>query len=157
MASKVLLIVDDEPVNLVLLTHLLEPEYQVRAANSGADALRAAVSEPLPDLILLDVMMPDMDGFTVLTKLREDPASRGIPVIFVTAMDAIEYERKGLELGAVDYITKPFSPPIVLARVHTHLEYQRVDALQRELQCTCLLYTSPSPRDGLLSRMPSSA
>ncbi len=136
MASKVLLIVDDEPVNLVLLTHLLEPEYQVRAANSGADALRAAVSEPLPDLILLDVMMPDMDGFTVLTKLREDPASRGIPVIFVTAMDAIEYERKGLELGAVDYITKPFSPPIVLARVHTHLEYQRVDALQRELQRT---------------------
>lgn len=117
-----ILVVDDEPANLGVLNALLQPHFRVRVARSGADALRAVGTSPKPDLVLLDVMMPEMDGHTVLTKLRESPATRELPVIFVTAMDAQEDERHGLELGAVDYITKPISPAIVLARVRTQLE-----------------------------------
>lgn len=119
---RIVLIVDDDPTNLFLLTHLLEPIYQVRAANTGESALRATANAPPPDLVLLDVMMPSMDGYTVLARLRENPATRHIPVIFLTALTEPSEEARGLELGAVDYITKPFSPPIVLARVRTHLE-----------------------------------
>ncbi|MCF8177672.1 MAG: two-component system response regulator [Sulfuritalea sp.] len=122
MTSRTILIVDDEPANLFLLSHLLEPDYQVRAANSGASALSAAAGTPPPDLMLLDVMMPGMDGYAVLTKLRENPATSDIPVIFLTALAEVKDEERGLQLGAVDYIHKPISPPIVLARVRTHLE-----------------------------------
>jgi putative two-component system response regulator len=116
------LIVDDMPQNLLLLGELLQPHYQVRAANSGERALRVTRSAPQPDLILLDVMMPGMDGHEVLRHLREDPITRDIPVIFVTALDDAADEERGLSLGAVDYLTKPITPPVALARVRAHLE-----------------------------------
>jgi putative two-component system response regulator len=123
--AQTILIVDDTPQNLTILGELLQPYYRVRAANSGERALRAAGLQPTPDLILLDVMMPGMDGYAVLERLRADPATRNIPVIFVTAMHGVESEEHGLELGAVDYITKPINPAIVLARVRTHLELKQ--------------------------------
>jgi putative two-component system response regulator len=118
---QTILIVDDLPENLSVLGDLLQPLYQVRAATSGEKALRIAASVPRPDLILLDVMMPGMDGYQVFERLRAAAATRDIPVIFVTAMDSREAELRGLDLGAVDYITKPIVPPIVLARVRTQL------------------------------------
>jgi putative two-component system response regulator len=122
MNSTTILIVDDEPANLSLLMHLLRPVYQVRAANSGENALRAATSEPRPDLILLDVMMPEMNGYEVLERLCKNPATVDIPVIFVTALTDIDDEERGLALGAADYIAKPIKPAVVLARVRTQLE-----------------------------------
>lgn len=122
MGTATILIVDDEPANLSLLTLLLRPFYQVRAANSGENALRAATSEPRPDLILLDVMMPSMDGEEVLARLRNNPATHDIPVIFVTARADADDEERGLALGAADYIAKPIKPAVVLARVRTQLE-----------------------------------
>lgn len=121
-SRKTILIVDDTPSNLSILGKLLQPIYRIRVANSGERALRVATSTPAPDLILLDVMMPGIDGYEVIKRLRADPATAGIPVIFITAMDAAENEEYGLGLGAVDYIVKPINPPIVLARVKTHLE-----------------------------------
>jgi putative two-component system response regulator len=120
-----LLVVDDTPENLTVLGELLQPFYRVRVANSGRSALRVASSDPKPDLILLDVMMPDMDGYAVLACLHEDERTRDIPVIFVTALDTALNEHDGLEKGAVDYITKPLRPLIVLARVRTQLELKR--------------------------------
>lgn len=120
-----ILVVDDTVENLTVLTRLLLPIYQVLVANCGLRALELAGGNPKPDLILLDVMMPEMDGYTVLTRLKENPATREIPVIFVTAMDATEDEQYGLDLGAADYIVKPLKPPIVLARVRTQLELKR--------------------------------
>ena len=117
-----ILIVDDEPANLAVLAWVLRPHYRVRAASSGEQALRAIASPPRPDLVLLDVMMPEMDGHAVITRLREDPATRDIPVIFVTALDDEINEERGLKLGAVDYIAKPVKPAVVLARVATQLE-----------------------------------
>lgn len=125
MTAATLLIVDDEPANLAVLAWVLRPHYRVRAASSGERALQAALTPPLPDLILLDVMMPDMDGHAVLTRLRENPATRDIPVIFVTALDDEASEERGLKLGAVDYIAKPVKPAIVLARVATQLELKQ--------------------------------
>jgi len=116
------LIVDDTPQNLTVLGETLRPHYRVRAAISGERALRAVSIEPQPDVILLDIMMPDMDGYQVLSALQAKAKTRHIPVIFVTAMDSVEGETHGLTLGAVDYITKPFNPDIVLARVRTHIE-----------------------------------
>jgi putative two-component system response regulator len=116
------LIVDDMPNNLAVLGDLLVPLYHVRAANNGARALEIAASPPRPDLILLDVMMPDMDGMEVLARLQAEPATADIPVIFVTSMDSTEDEEKGLALGAADYIAKPIRPAIVLARVRTQLQ-----------------------------------
>ena len=120
-----ILVVDDEPANLSLLNHLLRPFYQVRAANSGENALRAATSEPRPDLILLDVMMPGMNGYEVLAHLRKHPATADIAVIFVTALTDADDEEHGLALGAADYIAKPITPAVVLARVRTQLENKR--------------------------------
>jgi putative two-component system response regulator len=116
-----LLVVDDTPENIDVLSGILRAEYKVKAALSGERALRIAASEPRPDMILLDVMMPQMDGYEVCRRLKANPATAQIPVIFVTAKIAVEDERRGLELGAVDYITKPVSPPIVEIRVRTHL------------------------------------
>ncbi len=126
-----ILIVDDAPQNLLVLGEVLQPFYRVRAVNSGERALRAMGTPPRPDLILLDVMMPGMDGHEVLRRLRADPDTRDIPVIFVTALGATEDEERGLALGAVDYLTKPAKPAIVLARVRTHLELARA---RRQLQ-----------------------
>jgi putative two-component system response regulator len=120
--SATILVVDDNPENLSQMGELLAPEFRVLAANSGRRALEIAAGETPPDLILLDVMMPVVDGYFVLEQLRSRPELRGIPVIFVTAMDGTDDEERGLELGAVDYITKPLRPAIVLARVRMQLE-----------------------------------
>jgi putative two-component system response regulator len=128
---QTILIVDDSPENLDVLSELLQPFYLVRAANSGEKALRIAATSPRPDLILLDVMMPGMDGYQVFDRLRTDPATRNIPVIFVTAMDGKDEELHGLESGAVDYITKPIVPPVLLVRVRTQIELKEArDRLQ---------------------------
>lgn len=121
-----LLIVDDAPENLAVLSDLLRHTgYRVKAANSGRTALRYAVHEPRPELILLDVMMPEMDGYEVLTRLRNDAATRDIPVIFLTALSDAQDEERGLEMGAADYIAKPIQPIVVLARVRAQLEAKR--------------------------------
>lgn len=130
---KTVLVVDDTPENLTVLGGLLQTAYRVRAANTGRRALEIAAGEPHPDLILLDVTMPDMDGYSVLRGLRGNPVTLDIPVIFVTAMDADDDEERGLALGAVDYITKPVRPAIVLARVKAHMELKLArDALRHQ-------------------------
>jgi putative two-component system response regulator len=117
-----LLIVDDVAENLLVLGELLQGAgYRVKVANAGHAALRGAAQEPRPSLILLDIMMPDLDGYEVMRQLRVDPATRDIPVIFLTALDDARDEERGLELGAADYITKPIKPAVVLARVRTQL------------------------------------
>jgi putative two-component system response regulator len=120
-----ILIVDDNRDNLTVIGGLLKGEYHVRVANSGERALQVAVTPPIPDLILLDIMMPGMDGYETLRHLRAMPETRDIPVIFVTAMTADEDEEAGLRLGAVDYVTKPIRPAILSARVRTHLALKR--------------------------------
>jgi putative two-component system response regulator len=117
-----ILVVDDTPDNLMLMTELLKDRYRIKAANSGEKALRVLRADSLPDLILLDVMMPGLSGHEVANLLKHDPRTCDIPIIFLTALAAIEDEIHGLELGAVDYITKPISPPLVLARVDTQLK-----------------------------------
>ncbi|MBI3927295.1 MAG: two-component system response regulator [Armatimonadetes bacterium] len=117
-----LLLVDDEPLNLNVLVELFKGQYRLAVAKNGEQALQRAKDDPPPDLILLDIMMPGLDGYEVCRRLREDASTREVPVIFVTAMGEVQDETKGLELGAVDYITKPISPPIVQARVKNHLE-----------------------------------
>lgn len=119
------LIVDDTPANVQLLGEVLGERYRTKAATSGERALRIAMSDEPPDLILLDVMMPGMSGHEVCERLKSDPRTARIPVIFVTAMSEIDDETHGLDLGAVDYITKPIRPAIVLARVRTHLTLAR--------------------------------
>lgn len=123
-----LLLVDDEATNLKVLRHTLQDDYRLLFARDGQTALNLAASER-PDLILLDVMMPDMSGHDVCRTLKQAPALCGIPVIFVTALSDSSDEQYGLELGAVDYITKPFNPAIVRARVRNHLSLVRVDEL----------------------------
>ena len=120
-----ILIVDDTSANLELLSDVLKSSYRTKAAVSGDKALRLAVSGNPPDLILLDIMMPGMDGYEVCRRLKANPVTRHIPVIFVTAMSEVDDETKGLELGGVDYVTKPISPPIVKARIKTHLAASR--------------------------------
>lgn len=122
---QTILVVDDTPDNIALLSTMLKDRYKVRAANSGERALAIAAGQPRPDLILLDIMMPGMDGYEVCERLKIDPHTADIPVIFLTAKVQVEDEEFGLRLGAVDYITKPISPPIVLARVETHLTLKR--------------------------------
>ena len=116
-----ILVVDDTLGNLTLVSSLLKKDYRVRVAINGEKALKIAFSETPPDLILLDVMMPGMDGYEVCRQLRHSPVTAHIPIIFLTAKSEVEDERKGLSLGASDYITKPISPPILEARVKTHL------------------------------------
>ncbi|TKB48385.1 two-component system response regulator [Ferrimonas sediminicola] len=121
MHNAVILVVDDNPENINLLSAVLRHDYKVKAATSGARALEIAARHPRPDMILLDVMMPEMDGYEVCERLKGEPTTAYIPVIFVTAKIAVEDETRGLELGAVDYITKPINPSLVKARVRTHL------------------------------------
>lgn len=116
-----ILVVDDAPDNLTLMSELLRGKYRVRLANHGEKALQLAREVPGPDLILLDIMMPGLSGYEVLRELKAEGVTRDIPVIFLTAMASPEDEKRGLELGVVDYITKPISPPILLARVANHL------------------------------------
>jgi putative two-component system response regulator len=131
-ARQTVLVVDDAPENLELLKNVLAPDYVVKVANTGEKALRIAYSDAPPDLILLDVMMPGLSGHEVCRRLKANPDRCKIPVIFVTGMDSMEDERFGLDIGAVDYITKPFSPAIVQARVRTHLAlYDQTRELER--------------------------
>src|SRR3954452_4144227 len=116
-----ILVVDDVPTNIAVLSAILRDDYRVLAAINGEQALKIARADPAPDLILLDVMMPGMSGHEVCQHLKSESSTRKIPVIFVTAMNQVEDEAKGFALGAVDYITKPVSPPIVTARVKTQL------------------------------------
>ena len=132
MSAATILIVDDEPVNLAILANLLRAEYRVRAANSGPHALRAALGQPRPDLILLDVMMPGMDGYAVLARLRENPATCDIPVLFVTALSDAQEVGKGLQLGACDYLTKPIDPIVLQARVRTQLQAKQARDWMRD-------------------------
>lgn len=116
------LVIDDTPFNLTLMSAVLSKHYNVQTASSGQQALDMLQSAPLPDLILLDIMMPAMDGYEVCRHLKTDPATASIPVIFLTANVASDDEEKGFELGAVDYITKPIKQRVVLARIRTHLQ-----------------------------------
>jgi putative two-component system response regulator len=140
--AATVLVVDDTPDNLMLMADLLRDRYRVKAANSGETALRVLQNSPLPDLILLDIMMPGVSGHEVARQLQQDPRTRDIPIIFLTALASTENEIQGLELGAVDYITKPISPPLVLARVQTQLKIKAAadflrdqnDFLEQEVQ-----------------------
>lgn len=119
--KQTILVVDDTPDNITLLCGLLGDHYKNKVATNGQKALQIAFTEPYPDLILLDIMMPGMDGYEVCRLLQANPATSAIPVIFLTAKSLDEDETKGFELGAVDYITKPITPAILMARVQTHL------------------------------------
>lgn len=137
--KSTLLLVDDVPDNLDILNQVLSPHYRTRVAINGERALRIANASPPPDLILLDIMMPGLNGYEVCAQLKANPDTRDIPVIFVTAMSEIEDEARGLALGAVDYITKPISPAIVLARVRTHLAlYDQNRELSRQVRARTL-------------------
>ena len=132
---KTVLLVDDEPANIQIVNSILKDTYKTRIATSGAKALELASQEPAPDLILLDVMMPEMDGYEVCSRLKSAAHTRDIPVIFLTGQTEIEDETKGFNVGAVDYIHKPFSPAVVQARVHTHLVLRGIRAqLASQLQ-----------------------
>ena len=124
-----ILLVDDEPTNLRVLRHVLQDHYKLSFARSGQDALKLVEKEDI-DLILLDVMMPNMTGLEVCTHLKNNPDTADIPIIFVTALKESDDEEKGFELGAVDYITKPIIPSLVLARVKNHLSLIRAATLE---------------------------
>ena len=132
--TQTILIVDDTSENIQVLRGLLENEYKLFAAKNGVKAIKLA-STKQPDLILLDIMMPEMDGYEVCQALKSDERTQDIPIIFVTAMGETKDEQKGLDMGAVDYITKPITPPILLTRVRTHLELkEKRDALIEKLE-----------------------
>jgi putative two-component system response regulator len=143
---QLILIVDDVPDNIDVLGGILRHHYNIKVALDGQRALRIAVSDPKPDLILLDIMMPGIDGYEVCQRLKSDPITSDIPVIFITARDDSADEEHGFELGAVDYITKPISPSVVSARVRTHLALydqqrqlaEQVSARTEELNTTRL-------------------
>jgi adenylate cyclase len=136
------LVVDDTPDNLMLMSELLKGEFKVRVANNGEKALEICRNRP-PDLVLLDISMPGIDGYEVLRRLQADAATRHIPVIFLTALTETENEQLGIELGAVDYISKPVSPPIVLARVRSHITLAQRTALLDELAGKLSHYLPP--------------
>ena len=151
--KKVVLLVDDEPANIQIVNSILKDEYKIRVATNGAKALELVAATPPPDLILLDVMMPDMDGYEVCTRLKTVPATRDIPVVFLTAQTETSDETRGFEVGAVDYIHKPFSPAVVQARVHTHLTLrgvrqqlaQQLDTIKQELEIAREIQSSILP------------
>ncbi len=129
---KRILVVDDERQNIKVLVQFLGKDYKIMAAKDGETALKALNKGPLPDLILLDIMMPGMNGYEVIKKIKSEDRTKRIPVIFITALDATGDETQGFELGAVDYIKKPFKPVIVKARVKTHIELKHnADLLDR--------------------------
>lgn len=128
----VILVVDDVPANLDILGEILQPHFQINCATSGKRALAMVQKDPLPDLILLDVMMPEMDGFEVCRTLKASVRTRDVPVLFVTAMNERANEETGFAAGGVDYLTKPVCPPIVLMRVQTHLQLHRQHQILEE-------------------------
>jgi phosphoserine phosphatase RsbU/P len=152
---KTLLLVDDAPANIQVANSILKDDYRVRVATSGAKALELVQAKPAPDLILLDVEMPEMDGYEVCRRLKADPETRDIPVIFLTGKTEAEDETRGFSVGAVDYIHKPFSPAVVKARVQTHLALRetreqlarRLSAIQNELEMARKIQLSILPRE----------
>lgn len=124
--KQTILVVDDTPDNLFLVSNLLKDLYTVKVANSGEKALKYLSESVIPDLILLDIMMPVLSGYDVIKRIKENPLLQNIPVIFLTAKSSVEDEKIGFELGAADYIIKPISPPILLARIKTQLENKAV-------------------------------
>src|SRR5215468_1825425 len=127
-----ILVVDDTPSNISVLTEILRGDYRILAAINGEQSLKIARGDPPPDLILLDVMMPEMSGHEVCRRLKAESSTRKIPVIFVTAMNQVEDEALGFDLGAVDYITKPVSPPIVKPSLKTpRARYDQNRGLER--------------------------
>jgi serine phosphatase RsbU (regulator of sigma subunit) len=152
---KTVLVVDDAPSNLRMVNEILHDQYKVRVATSGSKALELASGSPGPDLILLDVVMPGMDGYEVCSHLKSDPATKDIPVIFLTGQTESADETKGFETGAVDYIHKPFSPAVVAARVHTHLALRetrqqlarQLSDLRSELETARQIQLSILPRE----------
>src|SRR5271168_2362137 len=153
--KKIVLLVDDAPANIQIVNSILKDIYKIRIATSGAKALELVKVTPPPDLILLDVMMPEMDGYEVCTHLKLDPVTRDIPVIFLTGQTEVEDETRGFEVGAVDYIHKPFSPAVVKARVHTHLMLrgvreqlaQQLLSIQKELETARQIQLSILPSE----------
>lgn len=141
-----ILIVDDEKMNIKILVDLLKDEYSLVLARSGEQALKFSLHSPPPDLILLDVIMPEMGGYEVIKQLKEHDITKDIPVIFVTALNSVEDEEHGLKLGAVDYITKPFSPPIVKMRIHNHLRFVHQHKLLDKLAYLDALTEIPNRR-----------
>jgi sigma-B regulation protein RsbU (phosphoserine phosphatase) len=150
---KTILVVDDTPLNISVITGALKDTYKTKVATNGPKALTIAAAEEKPDLILLDVMMPEMDGYEVCRRLKADPTTREIPVIFLTAQTEAEDETRGFQVGAVDYVHKPFSPAVMKARVHTHLVLretreklaQQLLAIQKELETARLIQQSILP------------
>ncbi len=141
-----ILIVDDMPINIQILARSLKSDYRVRIATNGAKALEIAGSDDPPDLILLDIVMPGMDGYAVIKALKEDDKTRNIPVIFITVRDKVEDESTGFELGAVDYITKPFHMPVVKARIKTHMNLKRKTDMLEQLALLDGLTNIPNRR-----------
>ena len=163
MKNSEILIVDDEPVNLTVLRNLLSSRYTVRACKSGADALRLMESGILPDLVLLDIIMPGLNGFDTLSRMRENPRLGNIPVIFISALDNAVDDERGFRLGAADYLSKPFRPALVLERVRMYLELQSLrKAVENEgkkdsaspLVRTAADAVSSYVLEGLTSRIP---
>lgn len=132
--NSTVLIVDDASENLHVLMECLHDEYSILAAKNGEKALEIARSAPQPDLILLDILMPGMDGYEVCRRLKADEKTSEIPIIFITALSEAESETKGLGLGAIDYITKPFNPDIVKARVRNHLQLRTAFQLKEDVE-----------------------
>jgi serine phosphatase RsbU (regulator of sigma subunit) len=153
--KKTVLLVDDAPANIQIVNSILKDTYKIRIATNGAKALELAKAIPPPDLILLDVMMPEMDGYEVCRRLKKEALTRDIPVIFLTGQTEIEEETRGFEVGAVDYIHKPFSPAVVMARVQTHLVLRgireqltlQLQAIQKELETARRIQLSILPAD----------
>lgn len=155
--NPVVLIVDDTIANIRILDDLLRDEYTIRVATNGPTALRLALTEPHPDIVLLDIMMPEMDGYEVCRRLKADPRTRNMAVVFITAMGNEEHEAKGLDLGAVDFIAKPFQPRLVRARVANHVALKKyndeLNLLVKER--TKELYLSRSVTVECLASVPS--
>ncbi len=145
-AGSTILVVDDTPANLSLMSDLLKDSYQVRIANRGERALEIARSETPPDLILLDVLMPELDGYEICRRLKADTKTQSIPVIFITAMADAGNEGVGLALGAVDYIAKPFNKTVVKARIRIHLQLQRQSRLLESMAFLDALTEIPNRR-----------
>lgn len=154
-ADKLILVVDDTPLNISAITGALKDSYRTKVATNGPKALTIAAAEEKPDLILLDVIMPDMDGYEVCRRLKSDPSTREIPVIFLTGQTEADDETRGFEVGAVDYVHKPFSPAVMKARVHTHLVLRETRAklakqlqtIQEELETARKIQLSILPRE----------
>lgn len=128
-----ILIVDDMPINVQVLAEALKSDYQLKIATKGEKALEIAMSDDPPDLILLDIVMPGMDGYEVIRRLKNDSRTQNIPVIFITVKEEVKDEAMGLELGAADYIPKPFQLAIVKARVKTQIELKKARDTQKEV------------------------